>query len=74
MSDSSRPHGLQPTGLLHLWDFPGKSTGVGAIAFSAKCSRHSIYDKLDTHLYVVSCLHVGKKEEQEGRSKVEANR
>ena len=21
-------HGLQPTRLLHLWDFPGKSTGV----------------------------------------------
>ena len=29
MSDSSRPHGLQPTRLLHPWDFPGKSTGVG---------------------------------------------
>ena len=29
MSDSSWPHGLQPTRLLHLWDFPGKSTGVG---------------------------------------------
>ena len=29
MSDSSRPHGLQPTRLLHLWDFSGKSTGVG---------------------------------------------
>ena len=28
-SDSSRPHGLQPTGLLRPWDFPGKSTGVG---------------------------------------------
>ena len=27
--DSSRPHGLQPTRLLHPWDFPGKSTGVG---------------------------------------------
>ena len=24
-----RPHGLQPTWLLHPWDFPGKSTGVG---------------------------------------------
>ena len=23
------PHGLQPTGLLCPWDFPGKSTGVG---------------------------------------------
>ena len=24
-----RPYGLQPTRLLHPWDFPGKSTGVG---------------------------------------------
>ena len=29
MSDSWRPHGLQPTRLLHPWEFPGKSTGVG---------------------------------------------
>ena len=29
VSDSSQPHGLQPTMLLHPWDFPGKSTGVG---------------------------------------------
>ena len=29
VSDSSRPHGLQPTRLLHPWNFPGKSTGVG---------------------------------------------
>ena len=29
MSDSLRPHGLQPTRLLHPWDFPGKSTAVG---------------------------------------------
>ena len=28
MSDSLRPHGLQPTRLLHPWDSPGKSTGV----------------------------------------------
>ena len=33
-SDSSQPHGLQPTRLLRPWDFPGKSTGVGCIAFS----------------------------------------
>ena len=24
-----QPHGLQPTRLLHPWDFPGRSTGVG---------------------------------------------
>ena len=29
VSDPLRPHGLQPTRLLHPWDFPGKSTGVG---------------------------------------------
>ena len=29
MSDSQQPHGLQPTRLLHPWDVPGKSTGVG---------------------------------------------
>ena len=29
MSNSSKPHGLQPTRLLHPWDLPGKSTGVG---------------------------------------------
>ena len=29
MSDSVQPHGLQPTRLLHPWDFPGNSTGVG---------------------------------------------
>ena len=29
VSDSQRPHGLQPTRLLGPWDFPGKSTGVG---------------------------------------------
>ena len=29
VSDSQRPHGLQPTRLLHPWDFPGKSTGLG---------------------------------------------
>ena len=29
MSDSSQPHGLQPTRLLCPWDFPGDSTGMG---------------------------------------------
>ena len=29
MSDPQWPHGLQPTRLLHPWDFPGKRTGVG---------------------------------------------
>ena len=29
VSDSQRPHGLQPTRLLHPGDFPSESTGVG---------------------------------------------
>ena len=29
VSNSSLPHGLQPTRLLRPWNFPGKSTGVG---------------------------------------------
>ena len=29
VSNSLWPHGLQPTRLLHPWDLPGKSTGVG---------------------------------------------
>ena len=34
VSDSLQPHGLQPTRLLHPWDSPGKSTGMGSIVFS----------------------------------------
>ena len=37
VSDSSRPHGLQPTRLLHPWDFPGKSTGVGCHCLLRRC-------------------------------------
>ena len=29
MSDSLRPHGLQPASLLCPWDSPGKNTGAG---------------------------------------------
>ena len=31
VSNSSRPHGSQPTRLIRPWDFPGKSTGVGCL-------------------------------------------
>ena len=33
VSDSLRPHGLQPTRILSPWDFPGKNTGVGCHFF-----------------------------------------
>ena len=29
VSESLRPHGLQPARLLCPWDFPGKNTGMG---------------------------------------------
>ena len=38
VSDSWRPHGLQPTRLLRPWDFPGKRTGVGC-----HCLVHKLY-------------------------------
>ena len=41
LSDSSRPHGLQPTRFLHPWDFPGKSTGVGCHCLLRAKSRAS---------------------------------
>ena len=52
MSDPQRPHGLQPTRLLHPWDFPGKSTGVGChcllrlsrvIISNLQISTHSLF-------------------------------
>ena len=33
VSDPQWPHGLQPSRLLHPWDFPGRSTGVGCHCF-----------------------------------------
>ena len=38
VSDSVWPHRRQPTRLLHPWDFPGKSTGVGC-----HCLLHLIH-------------------------------
>ena len=34
VSNSLRPHGLQPTRLLRPWEIPGKSTGVGCHCMS----------------------------------------
>ena len=55
VSDSVRPHGLQPTRLLHPWDFPGKSTGVGC-----HCLLRYIYRERYTYIagrffYCLSC-------------------
>ena len=50
MSDSLRPHGLQPTRLLSPWDFPGKSTGV-----RCHCLLHS-GSQLNSNGFNVSSL------------------
>ena len=56
VSDSSRPHGLRPTRVLHPWDFPGKSTGVGchcllrlgklAHAISVSCCQKLVFSHI----------------------------
>ena len=38
MSDSERPHRWQPIRLPHLWDSPGKKTGVGC-HFLLQCMK-----------------------------------
>ena len=53
ISEPPWPHGLQPTRLLHPWDFPGKSTEVGChcqpymymYPFSPKLPFHPGYHK-----------------------------
>ena len=55
MSDSLWPHGLQPTRLLHPWDFPGKSVEWGAIAFSNIQVRKKIKD-----FHIQWCLRKGQ--------------
>ena len=49
MSDSSRPHGLQPTRLLRPWDFPGKSTGVGCHCLQDSKIFHKHSHLVDYH-------------------------
>ena len=54
VSDSLRPHGLQPTRLPCPWDFPGRSTGVGChclLRQEPEC--HTIFDSSSTHSIMV---------------------
>ena len=44
MSDSQRPHGLQPTRLLCPWIFQARVLEWGAIAFSV-CKANEIFFK-----------------------------
>ena len=53
MSNSVRLHGQQPTRLLHPWDFPGKSTGVGChcllqqIQYNSYQNIHGVISELE---------------------------
>ena len=55
MSDSSRPHGLQPTSLLRPWDFPGKSTGVGCHRLLRSIYQHML-NTVDTMVYKIQSM------------------
>ena len=57
-----QPHGLQPTRLLHPWDFPGKSTGVGCHCLCKTLESNLCYicDILD-HLYSDSDVPLSQK-------------
>ena len=60
VSDSSRPHGLQPTRLLHQWDFSGKSTGVGCHCVlrchPRQCITKQTYITLPTKVCIVEAM------------------
>ena len=49
MSDSLRPHWLQPTRLLCPWDFPGKSTGVGCHCLLWKLTEMTLIGNYGFH-------------------------
>jgi len=61
VSNPQQPHGLQPSRLLHPWDFPGKSTGVGChcllrgTGYSLQYSWASLVAQL-----VNNCLQCGR--------------
>ena len=52
VSDSLQPHGLYPTRLLRLWDFPGKSTGVGFRWRNGYCFSLQCYFKIKFCFFV----------------------
>ena len=66
MSDSERSHGLQPTKLLHPWDFPGKNTGVGCHCLLHQCAVTLKYIIVQAwrallsfrHKYLIICSHL----------------
>ena len=66
MSDPQRPPGLQPSRLLHPWDFPGKSTGVGCHTFiifkkvkpHTRCYWYCLWGFKFTHVFTILSLFI----------------
>ena len=58
VSDSLWPHGLQPTSLLHPWDLPGKSTGVGChrLQYIALMCSFSYLEPVCCSMYSSNCF------------------
>ena len=56
VSNPQRPSGLQPSRLLHPWDFPGKSTGVGCHFLLPMTNLDSILKSRDITLPTKVCL------------------
>ena len=56
MSDPQLLHGLQPSRLLHPWDFPGKSTGVGCHCLLRMTNLDSVLKSRDITLSTKVCL------------------
>ena len=53
VSNSSWPYGLQPTRLLHPWDFPGKNTEVGChclLCVVQECAFFLLFTAASSHL------------------------
>ena len=74
MSDSSRPHGLQPSRLLHSWDFPGKSTGVGCHCLLCNPSQvtNSIFQTIRTNNFPI-CMEIQKTSNSQSNPEKEWN-
>ena len=55
MSDSLRPHGLQPSRFLRPWDFLGKSTGVQSTSFEMPgWMKHELESRLLGEISITS--------------------
>ena len=63
MSDSVQPHGLQPSRLLHPWDFQARVLEWGAIAFSGWNSRGSHKHNKKTNPIMKLCANRDTHEE-----------